>query len=163
MCSSCCLAMGLEKIRARMASRFKAPSSEITELPKRAFNASIAAPFLPVTAREMASASITVAPWRPSNWATVVFPLPMPPVNPHLCDLLDATARDQPPVGASGDPERARRNLRLQGMVQTAHNHLRANRSRTSLPIPTTAPITEDNRDNRNQSLPAKPNTQSGK
>ena len=36
-----------------------------------------------VLAREIASASITHAPWLSKSWQTVLLPLPMPPVRPN--------------------------------------------------------------------------------
>ena len=82
MASSRNLALGSEKTSARMRSLSSAPSGVTNSLPKASAIAGMAGPLAAVTLRAIASESITAAPRAASIWATVLLPLPMPPVKP---------------------------------------------------------------------------------
>ena len=87
MASSWRLLEGLEKTSARMASRSMAPSGLIRVSPNSAKMAGMALPPGCVKDLEMASASMTAAPARAKMLATVLLPLPMPPVRPSRSGL----------------------------------------------------------------------------
>jgi hypothetical protein len=74
---------GVGENQWRMRARSSAPSAMMASGPKAARKASIAAPPAAVLAREIASASTTAAPRAASRAATVLLPLPMPPVRPR--------------------------------------------------------------------------------
>src|SRR4051812_46749175 len=80
--SSCLRACGLEKVCSRMRSRCSAPSAVMKPAPKTRAISAIAGPRGAVVLREIASASMAVAPSCASIESTVLLPLPMPPVRP---------------------------------------------------------------------------------
>ena len=82
MASNLALALGSLKTNARMLSRSNAPCALTMADPKAFSMAGIACPPLAVVAREIASASIQAAPMEVKIWATLLLPLPMPPVTP---------------------------------------------------------------------------------
>ena len=95
---------GSANTKARMRSRSRAPAAVMVSAPKVAAIAGMAKPCGAVTEREIASASSTVAPQLASIDATVLLPLPMPPVNPSrkACAIFKGRRkkelrRDQPP------------------------------------------------------------------
>ena len=83
MASSRFLAAGSENASVRIWSRSNAPSGVIMVSPKALRIRGMARPPGAVTARAMASASMTAAPKSARKPATVLLPLPMPPVRPR--------------------------------------------------------------------------------
>src|ERR1035438_2617947 len=65
-----------------MRARSRLPSATMNPAPKAARIASTAAPPASVSERAIASVSISAAPWATRIDATVLLPLPMPPVRP---------------------------------------------------------------------------------
>src|ERR1019366_7908896 len=65
-----------------MRARSRLPSAAMNSAPKVALIASIAAPPASVRDRAIASVSISAAPWATRIDATVLLPLPIPPVRP---------------------------------------------------------------------------------
>ena len=71
-----------ENTIARICERSRAPSLAMTPEPKAAAMDSMAAPLEPVSSRAIRSVSMTAAPSSKRSLATVLFPLPIPPVKP---------------------------------------------------------------------------------
>ena len=84
MASSASLAAGSANTSWRMWARASAPSALATASPKRWRKAGMAAPPGVVRLWAMASVSTSVAPCATSKAATVLVPLPMPPVRPIM-------------------------------------------------------------------------------
>ena len=106
MASSDCLAPGSANTRLRICARSSAPSGPATAAPKRWRNAGIAAPPGAVSAWAMASVSTSVAPWPASRAATVLLPLPMPPVSPSVNGTALASQPRPQPVEPRAEEQR---------------------------------------------------------
>ncbi len=81
-CSRLSLAVGSRNTSSRMRARSSAPVASMNSGPKRFRMASMPPPPAAVREREIASVSTSRAPQSTSIWATVLLPLPMPPVRP---------------------------------------------------------------------------------
>ena len=77
-------AEGSEKTCRRIAARSSAPVLPAISAPNSAINAGIAAPLGAVSSCAMASVSTSCAPCATKRSATVVLPLPIPPVRPTM-------------------------------------------------------------------------------